>query len=78
MDSNFFNWLQYWLSEVFSTMQNTIIFRAYGFNVSLWDLYTISTTLIAFFDQVIFPVMAVFGLVDSDSESIIEDDDSNK
>ena len=75
MDSNFFNWLQYWLGEVFSTMQNTIIFRAYGFTVSLWDLYTISTTLIAFFDQVIFPVMAVFGLADSDSESIVDEVD---
>lgn len=78
MDSNFFNWLQYYLSECFHIMQDTIIFKAYGFNVSLWDLYTISTTLIAFFDQVIFPIMGVFGLVDSDSESVLDDDELEK
>lgn len=80
MDSNFFNWLQYYLDAVFQLMQDTIIFRAYGFNVSLWDLYTISTTLILFFDCVIFPIMQYWGLADASSDGLADEvnpDDSD-
>lgn len=75
MDSYFFNWLQYYLNATFQLMQDTIIFKAYGFRVSLWDLYTISTILILFFDVVIFPVMQAWGLADSDSEGLADEVD---
>lgn len=78
LGTDFFNWLQYSLNYVLALMYDTVIFNAYGYTVTLWDLYTTSTTLIAFFDSVIFPLMSIWGLVDDDEESIKdtwEDDD---
>lgn len=75
LGSDFFDYFQYALTFVLGVMRSTVIFRAYGFTVTLWDLYTKSTILIAFFDAVIFPVMSVWGLVDTDSTGIMEDID---
>lgn len=74
MNTQDFQWIAYYLAECLNLFQNTVIFNAYGYTVTLWDLYTVSTILIAFFDAVIFPVMAAFGLAyDDESTGIIDD-----
>lgn len=78
LDSTFFNWLQFYLADAFRIMDSTTIFDAYGFQVSLWDLYTTSTTLIAFFDSVIFPLLALWGVSGEDEESVIDFRGSDK
>lgn len=79
LGSDFFNWFQYHLNYILSLMYDTVIFNAYGYTVTLWDLYTTSTTLIAFFDSVVFPLMALWGLTDDEEESIKDtwDDESD-
>lgn len=70
LGADFFNWLQFNLDYILGLMYTTVIFDAYGYTVTLWDLYTTSTTLIAFFDSVIFPLMTIWGLTDDGEESI--------
>lgn len=74
LDSEFFNYFQHWITTCLQTFQDTVIINAYGYRVTLWDLYTVSTTLIAFFDAVIFPILSLFGLVnDPESDGILDD-----
>lgn len=70
LGSDFFNWFQYHLNYILGVMYSTVIFNAYGYTVTLWDLYTTSTTLIAFFDSVVFPFMSIWHLTNDDEESI--------
>ena len=76
LNTEFFAEFAGWLSRVLAYMDSVVIIRASGYIITLWDLYTVSTTLIAFFDCVIFPVMTSFGLEYSgDADGIIEDID---
>ena len=72
LNTDFFNTLYFWLTECLQLMEDTIIFNAYGYRISLWDLYSTSTTLIAFFDSVIFPLLALQGITEDDEESVLD------
>lgn len=75
LNSDFFNQFQYWLTTCINYMDTVVIFNAYGFVVTLWDLYTVSTTLVAFFDAVVFPCLPVGLLYDDESEGLMDDID---
>lgn len=64
LGSDFFDAFKGALKYVLDLMQSTIIFNAYGYRVSLWDLHTVSTTLIHFFNAIIVPLVGVVPGID--------------
>lgn len=77
LSSDFFNALSGAIRYILDLMQSTVIFRAYGYTITLWDLHAISTTLLHFFNAIIVPLVGVVPGVDDYMEQEQEEEKMN-